>query len=408
MIFGEMKQNRWFALCVIGISVFFSLSLWFSASVITSQLKVIWNVTPLTEAWLSASIPTGFVIGAFISAYFGIADRFNVRKLFALSALLGALFNFLIIFSDQAIFGIALRILTGITLAGVYPPAIKLIAQWFPKQRGIATGIIIAALTLGTALPHLITILIPTTNNILVLAVSSMLSIIAAAMIFILLKDAPVSSKRTPFSMGMLVQVFRNKPVMLANYGYFGHMWELYAMWTWLPVFLTASFTKSSSEPWMGTLVSFLSIGVAGGIGCILGGIVADKIGRSNLTVIAMAISAFCAIGIGMVFGHLLWLTIVLALIWGMAVIADSAQFSVAVSEFAEVEYVGTALTFQMCIGFLITIVSINIIPMFQRWVGWEWVFVLLSIGPILGIVSMIKFKSFERDAKVKVRKTAQ
>ena len=185
---------------------------------------------------------------------------------------------------------------------------------------------------------------------------------------------------------------------MLANYGYFGHMWELYAMWTWLPAFLTASFSAYSPEfpHWFIALSSFISIGIAGGIGCVVGGLISDKIGRANLTIISMFISAICSILIGFTFGQFIWITLIISIIWGMSVISDSAQFSAAVSEIAEVEYVGTALTFQMCIGFLITIFSINLIPIIQRIVGWEWVFTILAIGPILGIVFMVKYRRYE------------
>src|SRR5699024_1393881 len=175
-------------------------------------------------------------------------------------------------------------------------------------------------------------------------------------------------------------------------------MWELYAMWTWLPLFLSASFKdySISVSPWLSSIIAFLSIGIAGGIGCIIGGFFADKIGRSNLTIIAMTLSALCAISIGVTYGSYLWITILLSLLWGVFVIADSAQFSAAVSDFSKEEYVGTALTFQMCIGYLVTIVSINIIPKFQEIIGWEWVFVILSVGPLFGILSMMKLRSYE------------
>ncbi|RKL64729.1 MFS transporter [Salipaludibacillus neizhouensis] len=394
-----MKQNQWTALGLIGTAVLFSLSLWFSATVIGPNLKLVWGLTPTTEAWLSASVPLGFVIGALISAYFGLPDRFNTRKLFAISAFIGAILNLLLIFVNIASIGILIRVLTGLTLAGVYPPAVKLIAQWFPKQRGLATGTLIAALTLGSSLPHLISLIVVVEEAFLVLFISSTLALISAFIVGMVLVDAPTPSTKTHFSMKTMKRVLNNKPVMLANYGYFGHMWELYAMWTWLPAFLTASFLTYSSSLDLGlsVFVSFLAIGIAGGLGSIIGGILADKIGRSNLTIISLSVSSVCALLIGFTFGSNIWLTITLALIWGFFVIADSAQFSVAVSEFAEVEYLGTALTFQMCIGFLITIITINLIPWLQMWVGWEWAFVVLSIGPILGIVAMVKFKVYEK-----------
>jgi MFS family permease len=395
---GSMNRESWRALLWIGLAVLFALSLWFSASVIASELIQNWNLSSHLVVWLSASVPMGFVIGALVSSYFGIADRYNPRKIFAVSALLGALLNGLLIVASGSFFGILLRILTGVTLAGVYPIAVKMLSQWFPKKRGLAIGILIAALTLGSSLPHVVVMFFSSLNWKVVIIFTSVLAVLAAVIVNWILEDAPEISKKSPFSFKLIKKVVTNKPVMLANYGYFGHMWELYAMWTWLPAFLTASFLSYSPETsyWFIALSSFISIGVAGGIGCVLGGLISDKIGRSNLTIYSMLISASCAVLIGLTYGHFIWLTLILSFIWGMSVIADSAQFSAAVSEVAEVEYVGTALTFQMCIGFLITIFSINLIPMIQRYVGWEWVFALLAIGPILGILSMVKYKRHE------------
>ena len=338
------------------------------------------------------------MIGALFSSVFGLADRFNPRKIFAVSAFLGAIFNCLIIFVSSGSVGILLRILTGITLAGVYPIAVKLLSQWFPKKRGLAIGILIAALTLGSSLPHFILLFFSSLDWKFVIISSSLLALLAAIFIYWILEDAPETTKSVPFSFKFITTVISNRPVMLANYGYFGHMWELYAMWTWLPAFLAASFTMYSPDisPSFIALSSFISIGIAGAIGCVFGGFISDKIGRSNLTIVSMFISAICSVLIGFTFGEMIWITIILSIIWGIFVISDSAQFSAAVSEVAEVEYVGTALTFQMCIGFLITIFSINLIPIVQKIVGWEWVFSVLAIGPILGIVSMFLFKKHE------------
>ncbi|MFC0274621.1 MFS transporter [Metabacillus herbersteinensis] len=393
-----MIRGSWRALVWIGLSELCALSLWFSASVIAPELIESWNLSHNSEAWLSSSVPIGFVIGALFSSSFGIADRYNPRTVFAISAFLGAILNGLLILVDHAFFGILLRILTGITLAGVYPIAVKILSQWFPKKRGLAIGILIAALTLGSSLPHFVVMFFSSLNWHFVIICSSVLALLAAIVVNWILEDAPETSEKLPFSFKLIKKVVTNKPVMLANYGYFGHMWELYAMWTWLPAFLTASFTRQSPgiSHWFIALSSFISIGIAGGIGCVLGGLISDKIGRSNLTIISMFISTICSILIGLTFGQFIWLTLILSIIWGMSVISDSAQFSAAVSEVAEVEYVGTALTFQMCFGFLITIFSINLIPIIQRFVGWEWVFAFLAIGPILGIVSMVKYKRHE------------
>lgn len=394
-----MRGNRWQALFWISVSELFALSLWFSASAILPELKAVWHLNPMMGAWVTASVQIGFIVGTLFSSYLGLPDRFNSRKIFAIAALLGAVFNGMLIFVDNALLGITLRMLTGITLAGVYPTAVKLLSQWFPNKRGIAIGILIAALTLGSALPHFIVIFFSTIDWKLVIIINSVLALISALIMNWILVDISTSFNRSPVSFQLLKKVFANKPVMLANYGYYGHQWELYAMWTWLPVFLNASLLKNASQtsPWLSELLTFVSIGVAGAIGCVLGGYYAEKIGRSRLTIIAMSVSACCAILIGFTYGQAIWITFIVSFIWGVSVIADSAQFSAAVTEFSEVEYVGTAVTFQMSIGFMITIFSINLIPVLQKQLGWEWVFAILSIGPILGIIAMLKLKHFER-----------
>ncbi|MFC7686677.1 nitrate/nitrite transporter [Ureibacillus sp. GCM10028918] len=393
-----MIQGSWKALVWIGLSQLCALSLWYSASVIAPELIEVWNLSSNLESWLSASVPIGFVIGALFSSYFGLADRFNPRKIFAISALIGALVNALLIVVNSGFLGILLRILTGIIIAGIYPIAVKILSEWFPRKRGLAIGILIAALTLGSSLPHFIVMFFSSVSWKFVIICSSALALVAAAIVSFILEDSPVKSKKRPFSLKVIKKVVMNKPVMLANYGYFGHMWELYAMWTWLPSFLAASFLAYSPETphWFIALSSFLSIGIAGAIGCVVGGLISDKIGRANLTIISMVISAICSIIIGFTYGQFIWLTLIIAIIWGFSIISDSAQFSAAVSEIAEEEYVGTALTFQMCIGFLFTIFSINLIPIVQRMIGWEWAFAILAIGPILGIITMVKYRYYE------------
>lgn len=386
------SMNRWFALGWIAIAELFALSMWFSASAILPQLEKEWGMSAVEGSWITLAVQIGFISGAIISAFLGLADRFNAKKLFALSCLIGAIVNGLFILSPSITYGIIFRFFTGITMAGVYPTAVKLLSMWFPNKRGLGTGILIAALTLGSSLPHLLVLFTSNVNWKIIMIISSVLALLAASIMQWVLPDAPSQSKRTgTVSHDALKKVVRNRRVMLVNFGYFGHMWELYAMWTWLPYFLTASFRETlqgTSLQEMSTLLSFLTIGIAGAIGCIVGGLFAEKIGKVRLAMFAMAISAACCVIIGFAFEYL-WLTVIVALIWGMAVIADSGQFSAAVTEFAESEYVGTALTFQMAIGFLLTTISIYIIPLLVTVIGWQWVFSILAIGPIIGIVSL-------------------
>lgn len=386
------SMNRWFALWWIAIAELFALSMWFSASAVLPQLEKAWDLTAVEGAWITLAVQIGFISGALISAFMGLADRMNAKKLFAISCVMGALVNSLFILSPSLVYGILFRFLTGITMAGVYPTAVKLLSMWFPNKRGLGTGILIAALTLGSSLPHLLLLFTSNVNWKMMMMMSSILALLAASIMQWILPDAPPQlQKAKTFSRDALKKVLQNRNVMLVNGGYFGHMWELYAMWTWIPYFLTASFQETfqgKNLQEMSTLLSFLTIGIAGAIGCIVGGFLAEKIGKVRLAIFAMAISAVCCISIGFTFEYY-WLTVMVALIWGMAVIADSGQFSAAVTEFAQPEYVGTALTFQMAIGFLITTISIYIVPVFVTVIGWQWVFVILAIGPLVGIVAM-------------------
>ncbi|WP_342601928.1 MFS transporter [Peribacillus sp. FSL E2-0159] len=386
--------NRWRALFWIALAELFALSLWFSASAVLPQLERQWGMSATEGSWMTTSVQIGFIVGAICSAFLGLADRYNPRKIFAISCIFGAVINSLFTLSPGMVVGLSLRFLTGMTMAGVYPTAVKLLSTWFQDRRGFGIGILIAALTLGSSLPHLFNLFIPNVSWKILMLVSSLLALVAAGIMQWVLPDAPASKeKAATVSMNTLKYILKDRPVMLANYGYFGHMWELYAMWTWLPYFLTASFKVSLEGTALqeaSTLFAFLTIGISGAIGSILGGVYADKFGKARLSMIAMIVSAVSSICIGFTFGLSIWITVSVAIIWGISVVADSAQFSAMVADFAKSGCVGTALTFQMAIGFLITVFSIYLIPVFEDIVGWKWAFSILAIGPVLGVLAMI------------------
>ncbi|MBW3671181.1 MAG: MFS transporter, partial [Acidobacteria bacterium] len=291
-----------------------------------------------------------------------------------------------------------LRFLTGFSLAGVYPPGMKLMATWFRRGRGLALGVLVGALTLGKASPYLVN-WIGSEWRTTVLA-ASLFAVIGGLLVMWLIREGPLSLGTAPFDPGQIVAIVRNRGVRLANFGYFGHMWELYAMWTWLPLMLSASFELSGSSPSLAQIGSFLVIG-SGAVGCVVAGAVADRIGRTLVTSVAMIISGSCCVLIGFLYGGSPVLLLSLATLWGATIVADSAQFSACVTELGDPRYIGTALTFQTCVGFLLTTVSISLIPWLVDRVGWEWAFIFLMPGPLLGTVSMLRLRALPEAERI-------
>ncbi|MER2000796.1 MAG: MFS transporter, partial [Lysinibacillus sp.] len=279
-------MNRWVALLIISLSVLFALSLWFSATAVIPQLVTKWQLNDQQSASVTTAVQLGFIIGALFLTSTSLPDRINGRYLFAFCASVGALSNFLFTLSPVFEVGLLLRFVTGATLVGVYPTAVQLVSLWFVTRKGTAVGIIIGALTIGSALPHLIKAFASDLQWQIVIYASSCLALFASIIILFLLPDVLTTQKKQTIKGNTLLNVLRNRRVMLANYGYFGHMWELYAMWTWLPLFLTTSFQQGAHSPifvQLAPIFAFCIIGIAGAIGAICGGLLADKIGKARL-----------------------------------------------------------------------------------------------------------------------------
>lgn len=377
-----------------------ALSLWFSATAVIPALRTPW-MSAAAQAWLSMAVTLGFVVGTAVSTLLTLADYVGARRLFAIAAAGGALANAaLLVLIDSLPAVLICRFLTGFMLAGAYPPGMKLAASWFARDRGLAVGSLVGALTLGTALPHLFNGLGGLDWRPVIVA-TSLAAAAGVAIMIGLVRDGPHLQGRSPFNPRAAVALARTPSVLLASAGYFGHMWELYAMWTWIGLYLTQAFTRAGvpQPARTGSLITAAVI-AAGGLGCIAAGWVADRMGRTLTTMLAMLASGTCAAVIGLVFDQPP-LLVAVALVWGVTVVADSAQFSTAISELAPSEYVGTALSMQTCIGFLLTLVSIRLYPLVVETWGWTLSFAFLAPGPFLGTLAMARLRRLPESARL-------
>ena len=383
-------------LAVLAVAQLCGMAPWFSASAVAPALTAAWRLRPGGAAWLTISVQLGFVAGALVSAALTLSDRWSARRLAAAASLGAAVATLAVAFSRGPAVGIAARVATGAALAGVYPPGMKIAAGWFRDGRGWAIGMLVGALTVGSAAPHLMRWLVPAEAWRLVLVAAAVSALLGAALMLRVPSDGPYAAPSPPFSWTAAPRILRDRAVLLANAGYLGHMWELYAMWTWTASFVAASETvrRGAAEDVRGAaaLITFCVVGI-GAMGCWLGGRYADRLGRTTVTSAAMAASGTCALAVGVAYGRPLWVLVPLLVVWGVAVIADSAQFSAAVSELAPAAYVGTALTLQTSLGFLLTVATIYLVPQAARVLGWRWSMSILAVGPALGVWAMQALK---------------
>lgn len=388
----DSHPARWRMLELLATAELLGMSLWFAASAVAPQLAERWSMSTSQAAWLTTIVQLGFVVGTATAALLNLADVLPSRGFFAFSALLGAAANAALTQTHGLGAALALRFITGFSLAGVYPPAMKMASTWFRARRGVAIGTVVGALTVGKATPYLVHA-VPNAGPNAVILVASACATVAAALVGAFYSDGPYPFAPRPFSWRLLQTVFERRDWRLATGGYLGHMFELYSFWTWIPVFIAASVATEGRPAGTHTsaivsLVAFGTIAI-GGIGCVWGGLYADRRGRERLVTLAMAMSGLCSLLIPLAYGRHLFLLGALAWVWGFFVVADSAQFSALVTESVPPHAVGTALTVQTSLGFLLTMVSIQLIPPLATIVGWQWVFPVLAVGPAFGIAAI-------------------
>jgi MFS family permease len=345
--------------------------------------------------WLTLAVQLGFVLGSLTSALLLLSDRLSPRRLAAFSALVAAAATVALALPGLGTAeAIGLRMLTGASLAGVYPPGIKIAAGWTRERRATAIGVLVGAVTLGTAAPHLLRVVVEL-ERWRPVVMGAAASAMAAALVFALLvREGPYQAPSAPFDPRALGRVLRNRGVVLAT---LGHMWELYAMWSTIGVFLAEAVRVHGQSPRLAPLFAFVVIGVAGALGCVAAGVWADRIGKARVAMIAMAVSGSCALLIGAVYTRSFPLVLAVAFVWGVAIVADSAQFSACVTQLAPQEYVGTAVTAQTASGFLLTMVTIRLVPGWADAWGWTWAYAPLAVGPALGIAAMWRLWSAHR-----------
>lgn len=397
---NDDAPGRWWALAALSLVLVLAMSPWFSASAAVPQLRELWDLSSGGAAWLTIGVQLGFMAGAVLSSLFNLADVVAPRHFIFAGALGATVANLLLLGADGLMAAVPLRMATGFFLAAVYPPALKLMATWFIRARGVALGVLVAALTLGTASPHLVNGLGGLDWRI-VISATSLSTLLAAILVELAVREGPFPFPAAVFDPRQVGMALRNRAVRLASLGYFGHMWELFAAWAWFLPFYSDSL-RAAGRP-SGTMAAFATFAfiAVGAPGSWAAGVLADRWGRTATTALMLAVSATCSLTIGQLYGGSPWLLLGLAMIWGFAVVADSAQFSAVVTETASPAYVGTALTIQLALGFLLTAVTIRLIPFLEGSVGWRWAFAFLAPGPLLGMAAMLYLRTRPEAARI-------
>lgn len=382
-----IPTQRWRQLALLAVAQVLGMSVWFAGSAVAPVLRTQLGLTPGQTGWLLSGVQLGFVAGTLLAALLNLPDLIPSRRFLPAAALFAAAANATLLVADSFPVAIASRILTGVGLAGVYPPAMKMAATWFREERGLAIGVVVGALTVGKAFPYLLEGAghLPLATAVLIPSIAAGF---AALLVLVGYREGPFPFTARPFSWGLVGTVVREPELRRVTGGYLGHMWELYAYWAWVPAFLSASFAARGDEVSDVGVLAFACVAI-GAVGCVWGGRAADRLGRATVIRRALWTSGACCLASVAVFSGPRWLTLAVCLIWGVAVIADSAQFSALVTEQAPPHAVGTALTLQTSVGFLLTIASIQLVPVIAGAIGWRWALAVLSLGPVAALSSV-------------------
>jgi MFS family permease len=374
---------------LICAGVVLCMTTWFSATAIVPELTQLWSLSSGQVAWLTNAVQLGFVTGALLSSLVNLPDIVPLRRLMGVCGLAAAVANLCLLWVPSVGWLLFARFATGVALAGIYPSALKLVSTWFVSGRGTALGLVIAALTLGSSSPHLVRFLTSHVDWRAVVVAASTATLAGAILLAAFAGEGPFPFSKAVFDPRRMGLVMKNRRLLLANLGYFGHMWELYAMWGWF-----LGFTRAAS-PHLGLAgaktPSLITFGViaSGVVGAVAGGVIADRTGRPFAAGLMMTVSGLCAVAIGFVFEGPLWLFLLVAVAWGISVIGDSAQFSAMATELSDPSYVGTSLALQLGLGFALTLISIRGTAVLAEHIGWRWSFLPLAAGPLVGVLAM-------------------
>lgn len=382
------KRPAWILPTII-FSQFTGTSLWFAGNAIIGDVQRQWSLGGGALGFVTSAVQFGFIAGTLCFAVFAVSDRFSPRKVFFFCSLLGSCTNLLVYLAAGGFTSLMIfRGMTGFFLAGIYPVGMKIASGWYRKGLGKALGFLVGALVLGTALPHLLKGSGQHVAWQTVIIAISLISAGGGALMYVLVPDGPYLFKGTTFNGRALKLIFERRELRAAAFGYFGHMWELYTLWAFVPMFLSAYISGHPKAEINISLWTFAII-AAGCIGCIGGGLVAGRFGSAPVAFVQLCFSGICCLLSGLIFQAPPELFLACLLFWGIVVVGDSPQFSALVAHTAPEELIGSALTIVNCIGFFITIISIQLTSALINVIPSAYLFILLTIGPIIGLRSL-------------------